>query len=160
MLTGEAIKLMAEAGADAKTMGHFAVHYPSVLAANLEPLPVRDIDIEKLVRATVQTLFANSRAGRTPTSATTGQSRVTRAQRGAERVKKNIQVNGRRTSVKLNLELYSRLKELDSVDSDKLIQAFANEAPTGHPNRSEFVEQRITNFLVLSQIEPLPTGQH
>lgn len=151
-LTGEAIKLMAEAGASAEAMGHFAMHYPAIAASKLEPLPAPvEIDLELLMVAVRKVLGATDDARQAPV----------RGERGATRVKKNVTYQGKRTSVKIRAELLTRFQEKAGDAADDTLQAFVEAAPADHPNRSAFVEQQITNHLVLANLSVSPgIGQH
>lgn len=152
-LTGEAIKLMAESGASAETIGHFAVHYPSLVAAKLEPMPQpQDLDLEALIRATIQTMFGGALSGRSPELQAQLPERE-RGERGASRIKRNLVVGGKRTSVRVRTELYEQMVALSGKEADKQIQQFANEAPETLVNRSVWIEDKIRSFLVLSQVQ-------
>ena len=155
MLTGEAIKLMAQSGASAETIGNFAVHYPAVVASKLEPMPQpQDLDLEALIRATIQTMFEGVLAGKSP-DLPVSQPERERGERGASRIKRNLVVGVKRTTVRVRTELYEKMLALSGKDADKQIQQFANEAPEELSNRSVWVEDKIRNFLVLSAVQSL-----
>lgn len=159
-LTGEAIKLMADAGASAEVLGHFAVHYPAIVAAKLEPLPPAPLqDIPAIVRATVEELLSSG-LGTQLLKGSPADDRA-RGERGVPRVKKNVQVGGKRTTIKVRSTLYDKVLEIQPAEAaDKLIQTFANAAPADHPNRSAFVEEQLTHFMVMSKVQSAAAGQH
>jgi hypothetical protein len=166
LLTGAAIKLMAEAGADAAVLGHFAVHYPSIAAAQLEPppppLPPQEIDLEALVRTTVQAVLGSTISGRAgPQGDDHGRSTKTKRGRGVELVKRNVLVGGKRTSISLSADLYRQVVEADGADqAEKLVQGFVDQKPSSEQNRSAWVEAQITQHLVLNQVSTFPTSAH
>jgi len=156
-LTGEAIKLMVEAGASAEVVGHFAVNYPSIVAAKLEPLPppAPDIDLEAVIRATVQTVLGASLAGSVQPLEAQRAGTPRRGARDVERVKLNVTVGGKRTSVKLRASLFEKLATLEGHGKvEALVQGFVDRTPAGHPNRSAWVEEQTAQLLVLSEMRP------
>lgn len=155
-LTGEAIKLMVEAGASASVVGHFAIHYPALVASKLEPLPApQELDLEAIIRATVQTVLG-TRVAPHADKTSAGEPASTTRRRGprdAERVKINVTAQGKRTSVKVRTALLEQLRAVpDGPAPDELIQSFIDQAPVGHPNRSAWVEEQATQFLVLQRM--------
>ena len=157
LLTGEALKLMAEGGASAQALGHFARLYPAKAAAHLEPMPPpQEMDLEAVIRATVQAVLG---AGVVPGQA--GPAAGARGQRGADRVKLNVVVAGKRTTVKLRRALYEQLTTRDgAAKADQLVQSFVDKAPAGQVNRSGWVEEQVTQFLVLAEMGPTAAAQH
>lgn len=136
---------MVEAGASAETIGHFAVHYPAKVAARLEPLPApQELDLEAIIRATVQAVLGGG-------GSDAGAARKRAAP--AQRLKVNVVVQGKRTSVKVRASVAA---QLESVAGDRriesLVQEFVDRAPAGHPNRSAWVEEQAAQYLVLSQL--------
>lgn len=155
LITGAAIKLMAEAGADAGVIGHFALHYPSIVAAQLAPPPppppVQEIDLEALVRTTVQAVLGMSAVE--PDGHARPKVANSKRGRGVELVKKNVIVGGKRTSISLSAELFRKVVAADGNDqADKLIQSFVDQTPATELNRSAWVESRIAQHLVLNQM--------
>ncbi|MDL5034346.1 hypothetical protein QRD43_20760 [Pelomonas sp. APW6] len=155
LITGAAIKLMAEAGADAGVIGHFALRYPSIVAAQLapppSPPPVQEIDIEALVRTTVEMVLGLSGGGQDGDA----RPRAVKSKRGrgVDLVKRNVTVGGKRTSISLSAELFRKVVAVGGNDqADKLIQSFVDQTPASELNRSAWVESQITQHLVLNQM--------
>lgn len=168
VLTGEVLKLMAEGGASAAAIGHVALNYPALVAKNLEPIapppPPQEIDLEAVIRSTVQTLFGLGFAGH-PTPALESKpenlSEQRRSPRVGSRVKVNVVVGGKRTSVKLHPAIHEKLSSLPGDQKvEHLVQSFVDSAPADYPNRSAWVEEHAAQFLVLSELRPAIARGH
>ena len=163
LITGAAIKLMAEAGADAGVIGHFALHYPGIVAAQLAPPPppppVQEIDLEALVRTTVQAVLGLSRVE--PDGFARPKVANSKRGRGVELVKRNVIVGGKSTSISLSAELFRKVVAAGGNDqADKLIQSFVDQTPATELNRSAWVESQIAQHLVLNQMAGDSTTAH
>lgn len=161
-LVGEAIKLMAEGGASAEALGHVAVNFPAVVAARLEPLPPPQpqLDIETIVRVTVDQVLGRGLSGANGANSSEEEAAQTRGGRGIARIKKNVTVHGKKTSIKVPEMLYRQLEEQAGQETDRLLQEYAAEAPEGFPNRSAWVERQMTHYLVLAEVQPAIQGRH
>ena len=70
-------------------------------------------------------------------------------------------VAGKRTTVKLRRALYEQLTTRDgAAKADQLVQSFVDKAPAGQVNRSGWVEEQVTQFLVLAEMGPTAAAQH
>lgn len=146
-LIGEAIRLMAEGGASAKSLAQFSVRFRPIVEKQLEPLPRAPAqDLEEMIRAAVHDEFVQL-FGVGSTSASGIKPRA-KGPNGKKWVRKNVQLADKRTSLSLSAELYGRLEERAPGEAQKLVAKFANEAPADHPNRSDYVEERVTQYLV------------
>lgn len=84
-----------------------------------------------------------------------------RSPRIGGRVKVNVVVGGKRTSVKLHPTIHEKLSSLAPDQKvEQLVQSFVNSAPADHPNRSAWVEEHAAQFLVLSELRPSVTKGH
>lgn len=147
---------MAEGGASAASLGHVAINFPAVVAANLEPVAqTPTLDIEAIVRMTVDQVL-----GRDGVEETHLRDRQVRGSRGLSRIKKNVTVNGKKTSIKVPAQLFQQFEHLAGKETDRLLQGYAGEAPEGHPNRSAWVERQLTHYVVLAEVQPEVQGRH
>ena len=150
-LVGEAVKLLSSVGAPAEIVGAFAVGYPTKVSEILaRHRPEADpVDLEKMVQDTMARALRDAGLVRE------------RSDAGAEPSQTvNVEIQGRRTTVKVRTNLVRSLSEAAGTfkGAKKLIQDFAEAAPAGTENRSAWVDDQINSYLLLKGHTPSTSG--
>jgi len=151
-LVGEAVKLLSSAGASADILGAFAVGYPAkVMELVGKPRPEQEaVDLEQLVLDTMTT--ALRRAGLVRSEVAKDPTRMT----------VNVQIQGRRTSVKVRSALLNTLTEVTGTkeSAKRAIQDIADSMPGDVQNRSAWIDDKINGFLMMSKTDQSKAMTH
>lgn len=159
-LTEDALQLMAESGASGAVLLQFARRFPQMVAARLEPSPPSTsvlVDVESLASLIKETMVSLYGPGGVAPRATGKANPDRRGTSAASRVKINVDLDGKRTSIKIRADIVEKLTALPGgPKARETLQAFVNEAPKDHPNRSAWVEERALQHLIMKEVQATP----
>lgn len=144
-LLGEAVRLLVQSGATGAAITDFINEYSTVVAATLAAQePVSDL------KAQVKDALKEALQEMTPTAATRQ-----RGKRGVARKQVNVLVEGVRTTLYLDQELWTKVTHQlgNPRERQKLVAEIAAQKPPEHPNRSAWVSEMLAQRLVLLQAE-------
>lgn len=166
-LLGDAARILVKANAASEVIGQFMQEYPACIRAQLKVQQAQapqELDVEALIRATMAATVRAGLAGNPISDSSTpddGQrTGSSRGPRGADRIKKNVMVQGKRTTIRLRTELYDQMVKLSAQTAEQQLQAFVDATPADHKNRTAWVEQQIREFVVLAEVRTSDQARH
>ena len=144
-IVGAAIRALVESGADDAFIGAFAASHRKQVAEVMGATEAlsQPPDLLSLVKHAVTEALGKSKP-----------------QRERRKRRLNVQIEGRRTSITINLATEKQLIETHGAKATAVIQDIASKVPSNVANKSKWVEERLQAVLVFSEQHSTQTTTH